>query len=189
VSTNRPSYTAAQLASRFGLEIQGDAGSVVSGVCTLARAAGDQLAFLANPRYRAQLADSQAGIVVMRRDDAVGVERTVLLADDPYATFARIAALFDVRAEIVPGMHPSAVIDSTATIDAAAQVGPFVSIGARSVVAAGVVIGAGCAIGEDCFVGEGCDLAANVTLVKRVRIRVQYLARTALASPWTRAAG
>ena len=170
MSTDGPSYTAAQLASRFGLEVQGDARSVVIGVSTLASARADQLTFLANPRYRAQLVDSNAGIVVMRRDDAIGVQRTVLLADDPYAAFARIAALFDIRAAVLPGRHPSSVIDSTALIDAGAQIGPFVSIGARSVVAAGAVIGVGCAIGEDCCVGEGCELGANVTLVKRVRL-------------------
>ncbi len=170
MSTDRPTYTAAQLASCFGLEVQGDARIVLTGVSTLATARADQLAFLANPRYRAQLAESQAGIVVMRRDDAIGIERTVLLADDPYAAFARIAALFDVRTAIVPGVHASAVLDSTATIDAGAQIGPFVNIGARSLVASGVVVGAGCVIGEDCFIGEGCELGANVTLVKRVRL-------------------
>ena len=170
MKSHRPSYTAAQLASRFGLEVQGDLESAVTGVSTLANARADQLAFLANPRYGPQLAESQAGIVVMRREDAVDIERAMLLADDPYAAFARIAALFDFRAAIVPGVHPSAAIDSTAAIDTGAQVGPFVNIGARSVIGAGVVIGAGCAIGEDCFVGEGCELAANVTLVKRVRL-------------------
>ncbi len=170
MSTDPPSYTAAQLASRFGLEVQGDARVTVTGVCTLASARADQLAFLANPRHRAQLVDSRAGIVVMRRDDAVGIDQTILLADDPYAAFARIAALFEIRAAIAPGIHPSAVIDPTATIHPAAQIAPFVHIGARSAVAAGVVIGAGCSIGEDCFVAEDCELGANVTLVKRVRL-------------------
>ncbi|MEO6137827.1 MAG: UDP-3-O-(3-hydroxymyristoyl)glucosamine N-acyltransferase [Luteimonas sp.] len=170
MSTNRFSYTAAQLASRFGLEFQGDAQVVITGVSTLASARADHLAFLANPRYRAQLAESQAGLVVMRHDDAVDIKRALLLADDPYAAFARIAALFDVRAAVVPGVHPSAIIDSTAAIDAGAQVGPFVSIGAHSVVSAGVMIGAGCTIGEDCLIGENCEIGPNVALVKRVRL-------------------
>ena len=50
--------TAAQLASRFGLAVQGDGDATVVGVSTLARARPDQLAFLANPRYRAQLAET-----------------------------------------------------------------------------------------------------------------------------------
>jgi UDP-3-O-[3-hydroxymyristoyl] glucosamine N-acyltransferase len=168
-------FSAAQLAERFGLALQGDGGVRVAGVSTLARAGAGQLSFLANPRYRAQLEDSQAGIVVMRAADAAGHAGTALLADDPYSAFARIAALFDVREAPTPGVHPSAVVDPTADVDAAAQVGPFACIGARSRVAAGAVIGAGCVVGEDCSVGAGTELGAHVTLVRRVRLGQRVL--------------
>ena len=170
MTTDRPSFSASQLAARFGLGLQGDAQTAVAGVSTLVRAQPDQLAFLANPRYRTQLAETTAGIVVMRADDAAGYAGPALLAEDPYSAFARIAALFDLREAITAGIHASAVIDTSATVDPGAQVGPFVSIGARSTIAAGAVVGPGCAIGEDCVVGEDCELGANVTLVKRVRL-------------------
>ncbi|HVI25008.1 MAG TPA: UDP-3-O-(3-hydroxymyristoyl)glucosamine N-acyltransferase [Xanthomonadaceae bacterium] len=164
------SYTAQALAERFGLRVQGDPAARVSGVATLARAGQDQLSFLANPRYRAQLATSGAGVVVLREADAAGHAGTALVAADPYAAFARIAALFEAREAPAPGVHPHAVVDASAQVDPRASVGPFVSIGPRSVVAAGAVIGPGCAIGEDCVVGEDCELGANVTLVRRVRL-------------------
>jgi len=170
VTTDRLSFTAAQLAARFGLGLQGDAQTAVATVSTLALARGDQLAFLANPRYRAQLAETAAGIVVMRADDAAGYTGTALLAGDPYSAFARISALFELRLAIEPGIHAAAIIDASATVDPGAQVAPFVSIGARSTIAAGAVLGVGCTIGEDCVVGEDCELGANVTLVKRVRL-------------------
>ena len=74
-----PAYRAADLASRFGLELAGDADVVVRGVATLANAAPDTLAFLANPKYRSQLAETRAGVVVMRADDAQGFARTAEL--------------------------------------------------------------------------------------------------------------
>ncbi|NUS39058.1 MAG: UDP-3-O-(3-hydroxymyristoyl)glucosamine N-acyltransferase [Lysobacter sp.] len=163
-------HTVAELAGRFGLGLRGDGALVVRGVSTLARAQADQLSFLANPRYRAQLADSDAGVVVMREADADGYAGTALVAADPYAAFAKLAALFEQRPAFTPGVHPSAVIDPAAHVDAGASVGPFVSIGPRSVVEAGATIGAGCAIGEDCVVGAGCEIGANVTLVRRVRL-------------------
>ena len=55
----------------------------------------EQLGFLANPRYRAQLAATQAGAIVLRAADADGYAGTALIADDPYVAFARIAALFE----------------------------------------------------------------------------------------------
>ena len=170
-----PDFSAAELAQRFGLDLRGDAHVVVSGVATLERAQSGELGFLANPRYRAQLARTHAGVVVMRDTDADGYPGTALLAEDPYSAFARIAALFDAPAAPVPGVHSSAAIDPGASVHPHAQVGPFVSIGARSTIAAGVVIGPGCAIGEDCIVGDGCVLGANVTLVKRVRLGARVL--------------
>ena len=165
-----PSYSAQELAERFSLQLLGDGGVRVDGVATLARAHVGQLAFLSNSRYRSQLDASRAGIVVMRAADAEGHVGTALVADDPYAAFARIAALFDATAAIAPGVHPGAVVDPSAQVDAGAQVGPFVSIGARSRVEAGAVVGPGCVIGDDCIVGPGCRLVARVTLVARVRL-------------------
>jgi len=167
---DRPRFSVAQLADRFGLQWRGDAQASVEGVATLAHAGTTHLSFLANPRYRSQLADTAAGLIVIRAADAEGYGGNVLIAEDPYVAFAKIAALFDSRPPLEPGIHASAVIDPGAQIDPAAQVGPFVSIGARSRVAAGAIIGPGCVIGDDCVVAEGCELVARVTLVKRVRL-------------------
>jgi UDP-3-O-[3-hydroxymyristoyl] glucosamine N-acyltransferase len=163
-------YSAEELASRFALRVHGDGSVVVRGVATLANATTDTLGFLANPRYRGQLVQSQAGVVVMRADDATDYPRTALLAKDPYAAFAKIAALFEPAPARSSGIHPSAVVDPTADIHSEASVGPHVAIGARSRIAAGAIIGPGCVIGDDCEVGEGSELIARVTLVVRVRL-------------------
>ncbi|WP_211365227.1 UDP-3-O-(3-hydroxymyristoyl)glucosamine N-acyltransferase [Pseudoxanthomonas taiwanensis] len=180
-----PAYTAAELAERFSLQLHGDGRTVVRGVATLANAGPEQLAFLANPRYRPQLAAARAGVVVVRADDAEAVPGTALVARDPYAAFARIAALFERVPVREPGIHPSAVIDPDAEVSPQAHIGPFVTIGARSRVAAGCVIGPGCVIGEDCELGEGCELVARVTLVTRVRLgrRVRILPGAVLGAP------
>jgi UDP-3-O-[3-hydroxymyristoyl] glucosamine N-acyltransferase len=166
----RPRFTAGELAARFGLELRGDAARVVAGVGTLGRARGDELSFLANSKYRSQLADSGAGVVVLRADDAEAAPMAVLVARDPYVAYARIAALFEPRPLRAPGIHPSAVVDPSAQIAPDAHIGPHVSIGARSSVGAGAVVGPGCVIGDDCVVGDGSELVARVTLVTRVRL-------------------
>ncbi len=165
-----PIFNATELAERFGLVLRGDGAAQVRGVGTLARAAPDQLAFLANPKYRNQLASSRAGIVVMRAADAEGFGGTALIAADPYVAFARLSALFEPRRQRSPGIHSSADIDATAEVAADAHVAAFVSIGARSRIEAGAIVGPGCVIGDDCVVGAGCELVARVTLVTRVRL-------------------
>src|SRR5690606_27614893 len=88
-------FTAAALADRFALQLHGDGAVTVRGVATLANAGPDRLAFLAIPRYRARLATTTAGVVVLRADDVASAPGTALVARDPYVAFARIAALVE----------------------------------------------------------------------------------------------
>jgi UDP-3-O-[3-hydroxymyristoyl] glucosamine N-acyltransferase len=171
-----PVFAASELAQRFGLDLRGPDRDV-RGVGTLADATPDQLGFLANPRYRAQLADTRAGVVVLREDEASAFAGTALLARDPYASFARISALFERLPVREPGIHPSTAIDPSAEVSPGAHIGPFTSIGARTKIGAGAVIGPSCSIGDDCEIGEACELQARVTLVARVRLgkRVRIL--------------
>jgi UDP-3-O-[3-hydroxymyristoyl] glucosamine N-acyltransferase len=165
----------ADLAREFGLSLAGDPTTLITGVATLATAGPGQLAFLANPKYRGQLASTRAAAVVLSADAAADSPVPALIARNPYASFARIAARFEPRPERPPGVHPSAVIDASAEVDPAAHIGPFVVIGARSRIGAAAVIGAHSAIGEDCVVGPGCHLVARVTLVTRVRLGARVL--------------
>ncbi|MBV2208023.1 MAG: UDP-3-O-(3-hydroxymyristoyl)glucosamine N-acyltransferase [Thermomonas sp.] len=169
-----PTFTASELAARFGLELRGEDCSVC-GVGTLADANETQLSFLANPHYRQQMRQTRAGIVVLRADDAEARTGSMLIARDPYAIYAKIAALFERLPQSAAGIHSSAVIDPSATIAASAHIGPHVCIGARSTVAEGCVIGPGCVIGDDCHLDANCRLVARVTLVTRVHLGQRVL--------------
>ena len=171
-----PAFAASELAARFGLELRGE-DRTVTGLGTLADAGSDQLGFLANPRYRSQLASTGAGVVVLRAEDAEAFAGTVLVARDPYVAFARIAALFERKPAQAPGVHPTAFVDADAVVDPTACIGPHASIGARSRVHARAVVGPACVVGEDCEVGDDCELQARVTLLTRVRLgkRVRIL--------------
>ncbi|TWT20216.1 UDP-3-O-(3-hydroxymyristoyl)glucosamine N-acyltransferase [Luteimonas marina] len=167
--------SAGELAERFGLALRGDATRLIDGVGTLAGAGPTQLSFLANPKYRGQLAASRAGLVVMRAADADGHDGDALVASDPYVAYARIAALFEPVEAPEAGIHPTAVVHPDARVEQGAAIGPHASIGARSRIAAGASIGPGCAIGEDCEIGAGSTLVARVTLVRRVTLGQRVL--------------
>ena len=168
-------HTLADIAARFGLTLRGDGARIVRGVGTLAEAEPSQIGFLANPAYRSQLATTRAAAVVVAEKDAAHATGDVLVSRNPYADFARIAALFERREAVVPGIHPSALIADDAIVDDGARIGPHVVVGARSRIAAGAVIGPGCVIGEDCVVGPDCRLVARVTLAVRVRLGARVL--------------
>ena len=168
-------FTLAQLAERFGLELRGDGNARIAGVATLARATPEQLAFLANPKYRSELAQCRAGAVVLRTDDAEAFAGPALIAKDPYVAFAKIAALFERLPAAQPGVHPSAVVAADAQVSSSASVGAFCVVDARARVGDGAVIGPHCHVGEDCVVGAQARLVARVTLVARVRLGARVL--------------
>lgn len=159
-----------ELAARFSLDFRGDPATRIRGIGTLEGAGPDQLAFLANPAYRKQLPATRAGAVVLRAEDAENSPVPCLLAKDPYATFARLSALFEVAPAHAPGVHASAVVEAGAQVSADASIGALCFIAASARIGAGAVLGPGCVVGEDCEVGEGCVLVARVTLVARVRL-------------------
>jgi len=132
-----PSFTARELAKRFGLTLAGNGDTRVSSAAPLTRARADQLSFLANPRLRPQLAASSAGIVIAREADAEGHPGTVLFAQDPYLSYAKLATVFERTPAHPPGIHPSTDIANDAEIDPSASIAAFVSIGARSRIEAG----------------------------------------------------
>jgi UDP-3-O-[3-hydroxymyristoyl] glucosamine N-acyltransferase len=163
-------YLLAELAERFGLRLVGDATRFISGVATLHGASPAQLSFLSNSTYRGRLAVSQAGAVVLREVDLPDCPSAALVSTNPYADFARIAALFEPHAQQPAGIHPTAVVDDSSSIDASAHVGPHCVVGARTRIEAGASLGPGCVVGDDCVIGEASRLVARVTLVVRVRL-------------------
>lgn len=170
-----PEFTLQSLAERFGLECIGDGQRVINGVATLANAQAGQLAFLANPLYRRELAHTRAGAVVLRADEVMRSPCPALLAKDPYVAFARIAALFETSSETPVGVHPSAVIHPSAMLAAGVSIGPHCVVGARSRIERGAILGPGCVVGDDCVVGANARLVARVILVARVRLGARAL--------------
>ena len=158
------------LAERFDCELVGDADAEVTHVATLANADARALSFLANPAYREQLAGTQAGAVLLKAEDAEYSPVNVLISDDPYLSFARIARALHPLPEQRPGVHPSAVVDPDAKVAGSAYVGPHALVAARAEISANAHVGPGCIVGERCALGESSRLTANVTLVQDVRI-------------------
>ena len=156
--------TLGELAVRFGLELRGDPEMRLERVATLANAGPGDLSFLANPRYRAQLATTRAAAVILNAAAAPECPAAMLLSENPYATYARIAALLYPTPPVAPGVHPSAIVAPGARIDASAQVGP------QAVIAAGASVGPRSFVGPHCVIDSGASLAEDVRLVARVTL-------------------
>ena len=156
--------TLQEIVRRLGGEVQGDASAAVSGVATLDEAGPDEISFLANPRYRAKLAATRAGAVILGPRDREATEIARIVADNPYAYYARTVALFHPPRAAVPGVHPSASIGAGATVAASAEIGPLAVIGAGARVGERALVGAGSIIGDGTAIGADTILHAHVTI-------------------------
>lgn len=163
-------HSLADLSSRFGLQLHGDGNLLIDGVGTLATAGPGQITFLANPSYRKLLPSTGAGAVILKSADSEICPTNYLLTEDPYVSYARIAALFDQRPRAMAGIHPSAHIADSARVGENVSIGAHVSIGEGCEIQDDCIIGAGTVLETGCFLGQGCQLSANVTLGHQVRL-------------------
>jgi len=124
---------------------------VLHGVAPLQTAGPTQVSFLDNRRYAPLLDTTQAGAVIVHPDMQSHVPEGVIaiVTQNPYAGWARVAALFHPAPSTSPGIHPTAIVDETASIDPTAELGP------GCVIEAGAEIGQGCRIGPFAVVGSG----------------------------------
>jgi UDP-3-O-[3-hydroxymyristoyl] glucosamine N-acyltransferase len=164
-----------ELAVRFGCELRGDPDTRIERVATLAAADAHALAFVANPRYRAQLASTRAGAVIVNAAGAAACPTAVLLSENPYATYARMAALLHPLPPPNPGVHPSALIHPQARIDPSAEIGAYATVGANAKIGPRVLVGSHSIVGADVTLAEDVRLTARVTLGAGITIGARTL--------------
>ena len=130
---------------------------MLTGVAPLRIAGPSEVGFLDNRKHAAALDETKAGVVFVPPALASRVPSgTVAIeTDQPYAAWARVAALFHPEPLASPGIHPTAVVGPGAVIAPDAEIGPFAVIGA------GVEIGAGCRIGSHAVIGAGVVLGRD----------------------------
>ena len=158
----------------LGGELAGDGDLLITRLAPLDSADAGSLAFLANPRYAAQLGSTQAAAVIVApalRDAAVA-RGAAIVTPDPYLYFARLTQWWAARRRRPPvaGVHPSAVVGPGVRMHPTASIGPLAFVGTGAVLGEGVVLGSHVHIGPDAEVGAGTRLAAHVTLGEACRI-------------------
>jgi UDP-3-O-[3-hydroxymyristoyl] glucosamine N-acyltransferase len=159
--------TLAELAQRTGATLRGEPAVLVSRVATLDSAGPGAIAFLANPKYRPLLASTGASAVIVAPEMTGDTALPALVDVNPYAIFAKVAAILHPRASVAAGVHPSAVVDPTAKIAPTAAIAGAAVIGAGAVIGERASIGAGSVIGAEASIGEDTVLHARVVLYDR----------------------
>ena len=138
-----------------------------SDVMPLAWAEAKHVSFIDNRRYVEQFRKSSAGAIVVARElvPLAPPNAALLIADDPYRSYALIAQLF------YPNPPTLGSADGGQPVAVSAKIGNNVEL------LEGVVVGENCIIGDDCSIGaytvlgqgvhlgEGCIIAPGCTLI------------------------
>ena len=164
------SYTLGEIASLLNLELVGDKDCIIHSLAPLKNSSTGQLSFLSNPSYVNQLESCAASAVIVEAKYVDVCKTNILISNSPYVSFAEATGLFDESVNIEPGVHPSAIIDSSVKLPNSVHVAP------QAVVEAGVSIGENCVIGPGAYIGKNttlgndCYLHGNVSIYHQISI-------------------
>jgi len=171
------SFTLDELARLTRTRFIGDGKKQVSNVDALDSATENDVSFLANPRYRAAMEKSQAGVICISPDIAMIEGKNFLVSDHPSSTFQAIAELILEKKKSMTafvGIHQNVTIHPSAQLGQNVSIGPYttidqgVSIGDNTAISAGVHIGPNVQIGADCILYSGVVIRESCFIGNRV---------------------
>ena len=152
----------------LGGELQGDPALSIERLASLVTAQADALSFLSHPKYRKELAASQAGCVIVSpaMRELAAQRGAFIVAADPYLYFARLTQLWKQSHSMPDGLriHPSAVIDPGAQVDPSARIGALCVVERGARIGAQTVLKSRVTVSEDCVVGARCLLHPGVVI-------------------------
>jgi UDP-3-O-[3-hydroxymyristoyl] glucosamine N-acyltransferase len=162
------------VAESLQAQLLGDGAVQVSGIASISRATPDDLVFVEDEKHLRLALESRAAAVIVG-NFAAGIPQAtaakpLLVVQHPKLAFARAGKLLCTPPDRSPGVHPSAVVHTSARLGKdvivaeRAVVGQQVEIGDRTCIGPGAVIGSNTTIGRD------CELFPNVTIYSGTRL-------------------
>ncbi len=146
--------------------LRGDAEQYIQGLNTLADAQADEMSFLSNKKYKADLVTTKSALLLLPVgcDVPEGTHFGIIAIQNPYIGFALLQRYFHPQMLSSGQHHPSAVVDASADIGEHVQLDAHVSIAQDVRIGAGCIIGAGCVLASGVVLGENCLLHPRVVL-------------------------
>lgn len=152
----------------------------VTGISSLDTASAGDLSFLGNPKYRAQVAETQASVVLVPADfeGKPSDNQLFVLVKSPSVALGQICARIEQQLWPKPlaGIHSSAVVASDAQVAASATIGPLCIVEAGAIIGeqahlhAQVFVGRNARVGEASWLMPSVVLGAECEVGKRVRL-------------------
>lgn len=159
-----------EITMQLGGVVAGDSSIVITKVGSLNHAQTGAITFFNDTKYTKQLASTSASAVIIKSEFAGLTDLPKIITDNPYAYFAKVSHLLNTVVKPIPGIHPTAYVDSSASISASSCVGANAVIEQGVVLESNVIVGAGCVIERNGVIGSQTILETNVTIKHGVKI-------------------
>jgi len=162
--------TVKELAEKVGAAFTGDGSTVIKAAAPIDSAGPGQITFLSNPAYKDFLSTTKASAIVV--SPKMTVEHCcTIVSKNPYLAFSQIVdILYPPTYAERWGIHPTAVVASSAKLHDKCEIGPHVVIEDEAVIGEGTVIKAGTFIGTKSVIGQNCRIAPNVSIMHECKI-------------------
>jgi UDP-3-O-[3-hydroxymyristoyl] glucosamine N-acyltransferase len=162
--------TLADLQTRVGGRIVGDASVAIARISAIDEATGDALTFATDEKYYAAALSSAAAAVLVDASvpvDEAAATKPLLVIENARAALATFLAALKTPRPRGPFEHPTAVIEDGAVIGERVYIGAGAYVGAHAKIGDGTTISAGAYVGGDVTIGEETWLHPRATVHER----------------------
>ena len=160
----------------LGSKIEGTSEiSYITGIASLKKAQRGDLSFLANPKYKSEVKDTNASLVLLPEDyseSSPKINQLFIKTKNPSRSLAEVCRLIygKLFSNLPIGLDPLASVHQSAVIGDGVSVGPFCYIGKGVRVGKNTIIESHCYIGENVSLGEDCRLYPSVQVLANCEI-------------------
>lgn len=161
-----------EIARKLECQLEGDPGIEITGIATLEAAREGEISFLTNIRYSAEAKATRASALIVS-PNCSGIIKPLLKHPNPYLAFAKAIEMLLPPPPVIPSIHPTAWVSSSAILGQRVSVGAFSFIGEDVAMEDDVLIGSHCAIHQGVTIGEktvihsGCAIRERVSIGRR----------------------
>ena len=157
-------YTLGQIVNALGGKVIGDETTLIARVSSLRNAQPGDICFIHDPKYQKEISGCQASAYVLSAKDENLTILPRIIADNPYAYFAKVSTLLNPPLKPHLGIAESAVVEVSTCIPTSCSIGALAVVGRDVVLGENVVIGSGCVIENNVTIADNSKLEPNVTI-------------------------
>jgi UDP-3-O-[3-hydroxymyristoyl] glucosamine N-acyltransferase len=159
-------FTASTIAGFLKGDIIGNPEIKVNTIAKIEEGQPGALSFLANPKYEHYLYGTKSSIVLVNKSfvPSAKVNATMIKVENAYEAFASLLRLVDQSRPRKKGIHPTAIIETSAKVGSDVFIGPYTYIGENC------MIGDGCSVYPQVYIGDNTKLGNNCTINPGVKI-------------------